>query len=104
MKIINFWKKCDWVERAMVFGVPALAVTVLSVAYYIGVSAQIECEEAGGSYEKDGTSTVVQVGVRYGSVPWKVYTYHCVVPEVAMVRKSLIYKEFQGLYLDPCTL
>ena len=102
--MLNFWKKCDWVERAMVFGVPALAVTVLSVAYYIGVSAQIECEEAGGSYEKDGTSTVVQVGVRYGSVPWKVYTYHCVVPEVAMVRKSLIYKEFQGLYLDPCTL
>jgi hypothetical protein len=81
MKIINFWKKCDWVERGMVFGVPALAVTALSVAYYIGVSAQIECEEAGGSYEKDGTSTVVQVGVRYGTVPWKVYAHHCVLGE-----------------------
>ena len=78
---MNFWKKCDWVERGMVFGVPALAVTVLSVAYYIGVSAQIECEEVGGSYEKDGTSTVVQVGVRYGTVPWKVYAYHCVLGE-----------------------
>jgi hypothetical protein len=65
----------------MVFGVPALAVTALSVAYYIGVSAQIECEEVGGSYEKDGTSTVVQVGVRYGTVPWKVHTYHCVLGE-----------------------
>lgn len=65
----------------MVFGVPALAVTALSVAYYIGVSAQIECEEAGGSYEKDGTSTVVQVGVRYGTVPWKVYAHHCVLGE-----------------------
>jgi cbb3-type cytochrome oxidase cytochrome c subunit len=79
MKIINFWKKCDWVERGMVFGVPALVVIVLSVAYYIGVSAQIECEEVGGSYEKDETYTVVQVRVRDVYVPWKVYGHHCVL-------------------------
>ena len=82
--MLRFWKKCDWVERGMVFGVPALVVIALSVAYYIGVSAQIECEEVGGSYEKDGTPTVVLVVHRYGTVPWKVYAHHCVVAEVAV--------------------
>ena len=82
--VIHAWNRCDWVERAMFFGVPALVVILISVGIYVDNRQWRACEEAAGSYEKDGTHTMIMVKVGDVYVPQKIYGYHCVMPEVAV--------------------
>ena len=81
---MNAWKRCDWVERGMFFGIPTLVVILISVAFYSAAADRRACEEVAGSYEKDGTYTMIMAKAGNAYVPQKIYGYHCVVPEVAV--------------------
>ena len=56
---------------------PAVAVNLVCWAMIAAMAEGTACKDAGGSYEKDGTYTVVLVDI----VPHKVEGYHCVMPE-----------------------
>ncbi len=79
--MIDFWKDCDWVERAIVFGV-LLVVLGVAAGIYARMGEINACKDAGGSWEKDGTYTMIMRKVGDVYVPTKVEGYHCVMPDV----------------------
>jgi hypothetical protein len=80
--MIKFWKKCDWVERGLLFGIPSIVVVLIAAVAYGTMAKQHACDEANGSYEKDGTSTMILVKAGDAYIPQTIYGYHCVLPEV----------------------
>jgi hypothetical protein len=85
--MIKLWKNCDWFERGLLFGLPSIAAVMIGVGVYGVIAAQNACDEANGSYEKDGTSTTIMVKVGDVFVPQTIHGYHCVVPDVLVVEE-----------------
>ena len=98
MKLINFWKREDWEGRVLVVILPALVVIMICWAIYASTAASNECKDAGGSYEKDGTYTMVLTKVGDVHVPQKVEGYHCVMPEVAVEKVAPVSTMDEYLY------
>jgi len=98
--MIKLWKKSDWVERGLYFGIPSLVVVILAAAIYGDMAEMNACKDAGGSYEKDGTSIIVMNKVGDVFVPTKVEGYHCVMPEVAVEEVAPVSTMDAYLYGD----